>query len=308
MSPIETLRQSFLSPEREDPHWREDLSNEAYHALKTHVSSSSLRKFPKSGKSFLWSFNSADEPTELKDFGTAFHQAALEPDQFEKLHAVMPREFIDPETGLPFVNPKTGEPLHANAKKVQEAKKAWLEENQGRTILTQKRFDEMRWMMDSLASHPNALKLLKKGIAERSGFFHDRETGMPCRIRPDSYNTRYNAIIDIKTTSKDISWNAYSRTLWKERFDISLAMYADGTEIITGTPVSATVIIAVQTVKPYECAVYEISKRTMSIGHMDYKTALSDLAEALRTNRWSSAQARMQEIEHPSSVFKEYVI
>jgi exodeoxyribonuclease VIII len=298
MSPIEILRQSFLSPERHDPHWRDDLSNEQYHALKTHVSSSSLRKFPKSGKTFYWSYNTVEEPKECQEFGTAFHQASLEPDAFEKLHAVMPK-FMDPEKGTV---------LHANTNMYKDMKKAWLAEHPGRTILTQKRYDEMRWMLDSFNSHPDAVKLMKRGIAERSGLYHDPETGIPCRIRPDWHNEKLSCIVDIKTTSKEIGKRSFSKILEKDRFDISLAMYAEGTELISGVPVLDTAIIVVQTVKPYECAVYPLTKRARALGEMDYHVALSELAESLKTDKWSARQKRMEVIEHPPSAYKEYAL
>lgn len=294
MSPIETLRQSYLSPEKHPPHWRTDLSNDDYHALKTHVSSSSIRKFPESGKSFYWAFSSSDEPKECQEFGTAFHQAILEPDAFEKLHVIAP-DF-------------TKLYGHGNTKVHKEAKARWMEENAGKTILTPKRFDDMRWMLDSLRSHPDAVMLMKHGVAERSGFFHDPETGIPCRIRPDWLNGKLSCLVDIKTTSKDISKRVYAKTINKERYDISLAMYAEGEEIISGKPIMDSAIIALQTVKPYECAVYPLTKRAMSLGQMDYHVALSDLAEALKTNQWKPAQRRMEEIEHPQSAFREYAV
>jgi exodeoxyribonuclease VIII len=298
MLPIDILRQSFLSAERPPPHWETDLSNEAYHALKSYVSSSCLRKFPKSGKTFLWSFNTSEEASEPQEFGTAFHQASLEPDAWEKLHAVMPK----------FMCPEKGTVLHANSNEYKRQKDIWLEKHKGRTVVTQKRFDEMRWMLDSFRSHPDAVLLMKSGIAERSGFYRDPVTGIPCRIRPDWHNEQLSCIVDIKTTAKDISKKAFMRALDKERYDISLAMYAEGTQIITGTPVLDTAIIVVQTVKPYECAVYPLSPRARNLGEMDYHVALSDLAESLKTNKWKPAQKRMEVLEHSASAYKEFAV
>src|SRR4051812_4960413 len=73
------------------PHWAIDLSNELYHADKTAVSSTSLRRILKSQRSFFIGQTAIPEETNALRFGSAIHTAILEPEIFKKTYVIMPK-------------------------------------------------------------------------------------------------------------------------------------------------------------------------------------------------------------------------
>jgi hypothetical protein len=66
------------------PHWKENLDNETYHADKSAVGSSSLRKILKSPLSFYSDFflSTPQEKTDAMRFGELVHVAVLEGSKF----------------------------------------------------------------------------------------------------------------------------------------------------------------------------------------------------------------------------------
>lgn len=265
------------------PEWRENVPEEVYHADKTAVNSSSLRKILKSPASFKASFwGEKQEPTDAMKFGTLVHQAILEGPKFRERYVVAP-EFMG------FT--KDGRPS-AQSAEAKRKKAEWYAEQEmmQRLVVTQEEMDKLMGMIDSVVNHKDAFSLLKNCVTEVSGYFACPKTGILNRIRVDALERNLNALIDVKTTT-DCSIEAFSKTIWNYRYDFQMAQYGIGTEIISGKKMEFHAFIAIEKEPPYEVAVYVADEGLMSKGAEDYHKAMAKLAECIKTDKWEGYQA-----------------
>ena len=164
----------------------EGLSNEEYHA-RPELSCSQIKTLLKNPYEFLSA--TKKEATESMNFGSAVHKLILEPHDFNKEFAVMPKYDLR----------KTAD---------KEAKTAFDAENQGKIYLSEDVFEN--------ASHCAAIakeiagQFFKDGIAEAS-FFSELD-GVPVRCRPDYYIESKGLIVDVKTT-QDASPDGFLRSI-----------------------------------------------------------------------------------------------
>lgn len=261
------------------PHWVESLSNEAYHADSTSVSSTGIRKVLRSPARFKRECldGKAPAPTATMNLGTMAHAAILEGEKFFGRYAVMPRF----------------EGIGMKARKAD-----WLIENANREVITQVELDQIRGMVEAISTHPDAVLLLKNAAIETSGFFRDEETGIRCRLRPDVMNFDLMALVDLKTTKNAESY-PFSKAIWDYRYDIQIATYGEGAAVICGKPVDYHVIIAVESSAPYECAVYTCAPAVIARGQRDFHRGLRRLKECIEKNTWPRLQTRMEDIDLP---------
>ena len=84
-------------------------------------------------------------------------------------------------------------------------------------------------------------------------FYLDGET--PQRVRPDAIafeeNIGVNAIISIKTTSRDSLESFYRDAIYKYHYDLSEAMYQEIVTQCSGRKFDTTITVMLQTVEPY---------------------------------------------------------
>lgn len=266
------------------PHWLPDLSNEAYHADKTSVSSTGVRKILRSPRRFKRDVleGKAPPPSPQMNLGTLVHAALLEGETFLGRYAVMPK----------FEG-------HPNSNDYKARKADWLQENANKIIVTQAERDDVRGMVESVLEHPDAVALLKGGKAELSGFWRDPETGICCRLRPDVLQPEMTAIIDLKTT-RDAEASEFSRSIWNFRYDIQMAAYGVGAEAILGRPIDFHVFICVESTAPYDCAVYTATPAMIARGRRDFHRGLRRLQECIKTNNWPGLQTALQNIDLPA--------
>lgn len=267
------------------PHWELTLSNEQYHADKTAVSSTSLKLvIERSPKAFLMAHNGLyRRETVAFNFGSAFHVAILEPDVFKKCFIVQPK---------------------FSGKGMKAAKLEWeLTLPKDAITLTQDEYDDLLEMINSVLSHQDACNILKNGKAEQSGYFRDPETGIKCRIRPDFFHADQMAFLDVKTTT-DVRASQFMRTIWNYRYDMQIAMYTQGIELIVGRPVQYPLILAVEKSAPYECALYLCDEIMMNKGLSDYKLAQNRLKQCIDDNMFDAYQKKIEPISLPAWAIK----
>ncbi len=277
----------MILPPHYKPNWVEGLPDETYHADTDFVSSSGLRAlYSKSPRDFQQRYllGRAEKPTKDMIFGRLLHQVVLDGAHFLKTYVVMPS--FD-QWG------------HYNTKVHKQKKAEWLAEHAHQVVVTQDKFDDLRYMIDSVLEHKDAFALLADGTPEVSGYYRDPATGIACRIRPDFLAPALGAVVDLKST-KDVEQNSFSRTIADFRYDIQMAMYTEGTNLIEGGPkFDMQAIIAVEKTKPYDTAVYVLDNAATEIGLRDYRRALEVYAECHRTGEFPRYQPNMQPIGLP---------
>lgn len=266
------------------PHWQLNLSNEAYHADKTAVSSTGLRRILKSPRAFHLGQTTQTEETDALRFGSAVHLAILEPELFQQKYVIMPQF-----SGTGSVKAKADWRLTLAA---------------GSVILKEDEYNDLQEMINSVLRHTDACNILKNGKAEMSGYFYDPDTGIKCRIRPDFFVEGHMALMDVKTT-QDVEASAFSRSIWTYRYDFQAAFYAEGIRLITGKPVQYPLFLAIEKKAPFECALYLADEGMMAKGLMDYRLAMTKLKECLQSQSWTGYQSKIQPIALPRWALNE---
>lgn len=145
------------------------MPNEEYHKPENGESSSTVKWF--NPATYQWNKDAKKDEEKLKalDFGTDFHTYVLEPDVFDSQYRV-----------LPPCNRKKPAEKQAELDMIKE----WAEE--GVTPITDEDMAKLKAMRESALAHPTIAAILgMKGVAERSYFWTDPETGVDCKCRPD---------------------------------------------------------------------------------------------------------------------------
>ena len=172
---------------------------------------SDLWKMEDSPEKFRYYLEHPIEQTPAMAFGSACHKAILEPDDFGKEYVKAPN--IDRRT---------------NAGK--EEWKKFLEENEGKTFISQDDVDTIAEMEKALLHCPLAKKLIYgKGQSEVPLFWTDPETGEKCKVKCDRIVTfnRRKYIVDYKTTVT-AETNRFNSEMWRLGYHFQAGMYTEG--------------------------------------------------------------------------------
>src|SRR5690606_3808663 len=128
-----------------------DLTNEQYHAA-SGISRSQLMLLDKSPYHFWYEVLSGEaltkESTPSMNIGSAFHTLLLEPDLFDNEYAVIPN--IDRRT-----------------KQGKEDYKVFVEESEGKILLTKEQYDKAKTMSNLVKKHDIVHTLLDDAVFEK---------------------------------------------------------------------------------------------------------------------------------------------
>ncbi len=210
--------------------------------------------------------------------GTLIHTAVLEPAELEKRYAAF--------------DGRCGTKAHHAA---QEA-------NPGRELVKPADLERAQAMRESVANHPAASRLLAEGEAELSIFWCDAETGIECKCRPD-WLTPAGDVVDLKTASC-ASPDEFARSVWRYRYDVQSAFYADGCRA-TGLDVRRFVFVAVEKEPPHLVAVYELDAMDAELGRKRYKQDLATLAACIEADDWPGYGDTVQPLSLPRWAYYE---
>lgn len=273
------------------PYLVENLSNEDYHADRTALSSTTLKTVLKSPASFLaYVSGLRAKPSPALRIGSIIHEAVLEPASFKSRYVVEP-EFGDQRNKLN-----------------KQAKADWLfdleKTKPNAVVVTEEELRKVEGIVNSVMRHTEAANLIKRCQVEKSGYFRNPDTGIKCRIRPDLFDERMGVLVDLKST-QDASIDYFSREICKRHYDLSLAQYREGLELITGRSFDFMAFIAVEKEPPYEVALYLADQKIKKKGRADYLSAIKRVHECLMSGEWPGRQQRHEEISLPKWVEAE---
>lgn len=210
--------------------------------------------------------------------GTTTHIAVLEPERFLKEYAIWDSKDEEGKT-----KQRRG--------KVWEA---FQEQHSGKTIVKSDEYDEAIAIRDAVRKDTVAMKYLAMGDPEVALSWNDEHTGMLCRGRADWLATVDHelCIVDLKTT-RDASPLWFSRDCAKYSYHLQLAYYADAIERATGKA-PKTVVVAVESMAPYDVVTYLVPEDVLDIGREAYRTLLERLKWCQERNEWPG-QGEMME-------------
>lgn len=244
-----------------------NMTNEQYHADRSAVSSSGLKKLLISPAHYKDYIEAERVETTALRVGTAIHTALLEPEVFSQTYIVAP--VVDRRT--------------------KEGKAAWAEflaTLGDKKVVTEAELQMLRGIAAEVAKHKMASTLLTIGVAEQSIFWTDKETGIRCKVRPDSLSAY--ATLDVKSTESAHRAD-FPRSCVRYGYDLSAAMYQEGVREATGE-VRDFVFLAVEKSSPHACALYKASEEMLASGYQKFRFALRTLAECREKGVWPSYQ------------------
>jgi len=251
-----------------------ELSNEQYHASEG-VSSSDVKAVLTSTL-FHWK-NKRFTTSTAMELGTAVHSMLLEPELDEVVRG--------PES------------RRGNAwKDAHEECRA-----SGKTLLTEADYDACEDMSVAMMANPTCAKILadKSAVKEASIFADCPRTGLKLRCRPDIYVPSTGVMGDVKTT-RDASPREFARQTYNLRYDVQAAFYKYVAELGTDWKVRHFAFLAVENSAPYATCLHSLSMEAMEIGREHMFRALDEIAEAKRSDQYSTGWPSFNMIHPPT--------
>jgi exodeoxyribonuclease VIII len=245
------------------------ISNEDYHANRSHVSSSGLKLYLKDPVEYHKQYvlgQSWDVPPALQnafDFGTYVHAMVLEPHLLEE-------EFAIYESGC---------------------REAFDYDNQGKLIMTTGQDANARKMFNNYKKtvfHPEGKPIssfFEGGQAEESMF--GELDGLKVKIRTDYRKvckSGFASINDVKTTSKNVNFKNITKTCEELDYDLSAALYCDVAEQVTG--IKHDFFFLFMGKKDYKSEIFRASEEFLERGRVKYKRAIKGIKKSRETGVW----------------------
>lgn len=244
----------------------EQISNKEYRQREG-ISSSDLKKMMKSMATYRWyKDHPEDSDSQALLFGRFYHKFILENDCWEEEFAVAP--LVDKRT-------KAG----------KEAWEQFCKDNEGKDVVTQQDYETVVAMREAFMKTPFA-PLLIKGEHEKSFFWTDERTGLPLKIRPDSFGKikdQYIAI-DLKTT-KNAETDAFMRDSLKMGYDCQAYLYKEGLEQHYGKDFKF-IFIAQEKTEPYLVNILEADDYFIASGKEITEMLLDQYLECSESGNW----------------------
>lgn len=251
--------------------------NEAYHAQKEYIGSSTLVEMVKSPKHFhaAWTGPSV-EPTDAMVRGTLIHSLLLEQDVVKYVKRP--------------VNEK-GDLIRSNAKEYQE----FLKANPGKIAVRPDDFDNMYEMLGAFVENKRAMSMIAHTKIEHSVYAICKETSLKIKARPDVWGAGY--LVDLKSTS---NMARFEKQIFELNYDVRLAQYVETIKAATGEIIEDVYFIAYESSKPYGSKIFRLRKDDLKIAIEKYYELLNQVSVCVKDNHWPCYGDDIVTIERPA--------
>lgn len=263
------------------------IPNAEYHADRTAVSSTWLKKINKSPFHLRAYLDSPPAvPTLALAMGSAVDCLTFEPKLWDEQFIVAPKD------------------LNRRTKAGQEEWAALSADK--RTLLTYDQFQEATMTAKATLTNPVMRDFMKSGESQLTFVWRDPVTGLLCKCRPDWYNEKSGTIVDLKT-AQDASPDAFSKDIAKFGYHIQQAFYSDGIRCC-GKPVKRFVFGVmekpdgqiIQAADPRLMAFYELDQEDLDAGQDSYSSGLAAINFCMINNEWEGYTNRIVPISRPA--------
>lgn len=200
--------------------------------------------------------------TEALAFGKAFHCMVLEPAEFIRRYAVYRGQFN----------------RNTNAGRLDYSK--WLNDNDGKSVISSDTFAVIRAMRESLMRHKTARLMVEKGRREVVFRWFDKDTGLPCEGKLDLWDEEMGFGFDLKST-EDAGPVNFGIAVTKYRYHVQHCMYAGGAEAL-GVNLSRFFLAPVEKSAPNLSALYHINEAAAERGLFLLRRSIGKLAACVR--------------------------
>lgn len=191
----------------------------------------------------------------------------------ELLHCLVlePEEVVNRYIGMPNIDRRTKEGKAAYAEFMASA--------DGKTVIDQKTFDIAGYMASNIIDQQIAKSALKGCLIERSIVWHDDESGLDFKCRPDAYNPENGVVVDLKTT-KDASYRAMQGSSARYGYFLQAAMIREALQFYN-MPFSKYLLICVENSEPYVYRPLIIGDAALDSGLAEFNYLKKKLATCL---------------------------
>lgn len=309
-----------------------NISNAEYHASEG-ISKTGLDTIlSKSLKHYKYE---KDHPEERKEsasmqLGSLVHKLLLEPDDFYNEYSlpfVEPANCIKTVDQMKVILKEYGLPVSGKRADLQEQLRAiggqyefyddlyaqYLEQNAGKTIISQELIDTAEKMRDAVLNDQFAGNLFKddvQAVNEASFYLKDDDRGITMRCRPDRWRTD-GIVIDLKTiTSADP--DTWSKHVQNYRYHMSAAFYTyvmnevlndyeeHGVLDYENFQLPETfVFVCVESAAPFDVACYMVDSESLSIGFAEMQEGMQKYYNAVKTGKWPGHGAELKVLGLP---------
>lgn len=250
-----------------EPGIYDNLSNEEYHAEKTHLSSSNLKMLLKDPEQFYDQKILGNKPARKnspnREEGSLTHTLILEPHMVEQEYA-----------------------FWEGWRKQGKEYTAFKEANPGKVYISLPQKHKCDKYVQAYERNPLAVELISGGSAEQSLF--GNIAGVPTKVRWDYLNEQPDEargyIADIKTSAYPVDPDSFKQTVDHWGYDISAAMYLEMVEQHYGKPFDFYFIAIGK--QDFECEVYRLSEETRQKGSMSLMKAIRLFKSCKESGNW----------------------
>jgi hypothetical protein len=232
---------------------------EEYLNLKTHISASDIKNFMVSPAYFKYKSTEPKKEETERHFtiGTALHEYILEREFFDQTYKVMPKFDMRTKAG-------------------KDAYTEFQQQSDGKILLNTDEFAMITEMGKSASRSNTFVELIENSYRELSCYTVDEISGLPIRMRPDSFSRNKSTITDIKTCQSS-SYKAFKGDVYKFGYSITAAFYMDFLKR------ENYVFCAIEKQAPYQTGLYMLDDTMIDYGRQQYRMAL-DLIKWSREN------------------------
>jgi hypothetical protein len=226
--------------------------------------------------------------------GTLQHMAILEPERFAAECIAMP-DFGHQR--------KTETTTAEEGKRNKEARKAWLANNVGKTVVPNAEYHQLVGMSKAIFAHEDAARILKLvDETEKPVFWKDK--GVQCKGLIDIYSRRGAFIGDIKTTGKDARFFGFQHEAAKHHYYGQAAYYLRACDALD-IPAKNFIWIVVETKAPHGVACYTLSDVTRSSCNVLIDEFMGRWIYCAGSDNWPNYNDPIQPLDAPESYFRK---
>lgn len=252
------------------------IDDDVYHSDLASLSSSGARALLSgTPEEFNFSRRTPRDPNRNFDFGHAWHKMVL--GKGSQLQMLDPKVVGLKADGKPAASPTS------TAMWKQAAAKA---RQHGRIPMAKSDMEKAQTMAGRVFQHRVAARLLSKGRAEHSIYWHDDATGVRLRCRPDFLTDGLGRTICIDAKSA-VSANPkhFQRAVLDYGYHQQQAFYEDGLAELGLEEVGFVFVVQSKTA-PYSVSVCQIEPEVVSLGRRQNRAAIELFARCTESGRW----------------------
>lgn len=222
-----------------------------------------LKVMAESPKHFRHAQENPSEQTDAQAIGCYVHTATLEPERVAEEYAVY------------------------EGRRQGAVWDAFVAAAGDKTVLRAADLIEAEQMANALRAHVDVAALLADPdtVVEEVVMWHDAESGVDCKGRPDIRNRRLGIIADLKT-AKSTDLRRFGHDIVRYQYHGQLAYYAEGIKQAEGWEPSQHLLIVVEKSAPYDVAIMPMAATAIEVGRADFRIFLDRLKKCTESGLW----------------------